>query len=71
MKKTAALLKKSLSIAVIFGVVTTGWATTHEVTTNASSGAGSLPTIMSQVQDGDTITFDASTNGTPVIFTSH
>lgn len=71
MKKTATLLKKILSIAVVFGVVTTGWATTHEVTTNASSGAGSLPVIMTQIQDGDTITFNPSTNGTPIIFTSY
>lgn len=56
---------------LLLGILSTSlFAAVIPVTTSADAGMGSLREAISIAQPGDTIMFDASTNGNPIIFSS-
>ncbi len=59
-----------MSIACLFGFVTSASAATVTVTSASDSGPGSLRTAIGAASDGDTIDFDASLDGQAIVLTS-
>jgi len=65
-----SLLHRCAGLSLCLLAVASPAATTHTVTTNADSGAGSLRQAIADAQSGDTVMFDASLNGDVITLTS-